>query len=219
MDQTISTSDMDSNFCVLYPLLATTSKVKAVSMKLYESIPGWRGYVVAACLGAGLLCAYWWFIGKIVPHTPTSAKKIEVVSLVRSALIPGQPLAAKYEIRNVSGKIVRIRNIGFAQTRLIPRNLTEEKASEEEFWKGASDGLITGGRDAEIPTFGSGLYHRIIESHPLQGEEYNSVLLGTHLVYFAAIVQDRDTKENLIELCFCTGRENVIHLCSQHNKP
>jgi len=151
--------------------------------------------------------------------TNVPKNKIEVVSLVRSVLVPGQPLAAKYEIHNVAGEIIRIRNIGFAQTRLLPRNLAEESENEEAVWSEVSQNLQTMGRNAEIPTFGSGMYNQIIESNPLRGDEYNSVHAGTHVVYFAAIVQDQDTKNNLIELCFFTGRENIIHLCSQHNKP
>jgi hypothetical protein len=39
-------------------------------MKLHPYMPGYRGYIVCAIAGSTLLCAYWWFVGKIFTPQP-----------------------------------------------------------------------------------------------------------------------------------------------------
>lgn len=151
---------------------------------------------------------------------PTDTKNgLEVTSIVPGQLIPGQPFDVTINMRNTSGRVIRIRNLAFAQTRSVPQSREEELANESEVWSQVSQGLEAMGQDRVIPTMGGGETNQIIESNPISLPEYRDIMRGSHAVYFALVTRNSVTRENLIELCFFVGNRGIVHFCPTYNKP
>jgi len=150
---------------------------------------------------------------------PTSVNKLAVQSIEPGKLHIGYPLTATVYMKNNSGRILQVRNIAFTQTRPYPLNATEEIANENAIWREVLSGIQPFGRDAEFPTMGDGEFNQIIESNPVGATEYRDIISGNHAVYFAMLTADRNTGENLIELCFFVGSRGIVQFCSTHNRP
>jgi hypothetical protein len=157
----------------------------------------------------------WWV------NRPKDTIKIKVADIHVANLPerPGEMLLVQAFFKNVTDSTIKMRNVVFAQTTQIPATLQEEKKMETDLWKSVSDGVNDQGRDAEIPATSSGEMNQIFESNPFGVEELISFAKGTHAVYFGAIMQDRKTRKNLIEMLFFVRRDGTISYCSQHNKP
>jgi len=154
-----------------------------------------------------------------VPVTATPPNKLIVQSIVLGELRVGNPFTATVYLKNNSGRIIRIKNLAFTQTRPYPLNAAEDMENENAMWSEVVNGIQSLGRDAEFPTLGGGEFSQILETHPVSAPEYVDITRGNHAVYFAMLTRDRDTGENLIELCFFVGSKGIIQFCSTHNRP
>jgi hypothetical protein len=161
------------------------------------------------------------FLGLIIwvrKQRPVSPA-LMVQDIVLGNLIPGQPFTASVYFKNTTNRVIRIRNLAFTQTRPFPRNRTEEMENENAIWSAVTDHVDGMGRDAEVPTMGKGEFNQVLETATVSLPEYRDILAGNHATYFAMLTRDRDTEENLIELCFFVGKQGIVHYCSSHNRP
>ena len=57
-------------FVFFFLYLLSKPKALGVAMELRKQLPGPWGYVVFGCVGAALMCGYWWFAGKVFVSSP-----------------------------------------------------------------------------------------------------------------------------------------------------
>jgi hypothetical protein len=212
-------------FCLSAVVLGGTCMVW--ELRTQEPI-WWRitaGVLVWICVGVGLPESLRWVGGRqassLLPKVIETPRKLKVTSLVfdHPLLVPGHPIAVRVNFKNISGKSIKMRNATYTQTRVLPKDLAAEKEAEDALWQELVDGLEKQGRDAVIPMVEDEEMNQILESGVLTLNEYMDIMRGSHAVYFASIIRDRETNEDLLELCFFVGRAGIIQYCSQHNGP
>lgn len=130
-----------------------------------------------------------------------------------------QPYTATVYFKNTTGRVVKIKNIAFTQTRPYPRNRAEEKENEDAMWSAVTSNVTELGRDAEVPTMGNGEFNQILETAPITLPEFLDIARGNHAVYFAMLTREQKKNKSLIELCFFVGAKGTVHYCSTHNRP
>jgi len=150
---------------------------------------------------------------------PAPTNRLVVQSIVLGELRIGHPFTATVYLKNVSGKILRVKNIAFTQTRPFPQNVNEERTNEDTMWSAVETNILLLGRDAEFPTMGDGEFNQVLESNPVGRAEFQDIAQGNQAAYFAMLTLDRETGEHLVELCFFVGWRGAIHFCSTHNLP
>jgi len=150
----------------------------------------------------------------------TPPQKVKLLGLPMTGhLGQGEFLTMYINLQNVSGSTIRERNAGLVAIAKPLTNSQDEIKMQDELWNALLQKLEVEGTYNELTIGGDGMRNGPVKFGPISAEQAADIANG-YDVYFLAVMEDLDTKTNLIEVCgSVTARDSQLSMCHSHNKP
>ena len=121
-------------------------------------------------------------------------------------------------MRNQSGSVIKEQDYEVtAIAPILDRNPQAQTQIEETIWRAVLKGINEVPVDNDLPTFEDGKFK--MQVGPISASDSRDFLDGKKAVYFAGILRDQKTKQNLVEFCLYVQSIPHISRCYNHNKP
>jgi hypothetical protein len=138
---------------------------------------------------------------------------------VNTDRMSGQTVRIVVNLTNVSGRVLRVKELGKPFSAVYPRDPVERAALEDKLWDETVKELVGKTTESQYPTGNGGQFDVKREAGPLAPNEAQGIQRGYRVIYFMDVIQDAETGENLVEFCSYVGRTTAISRCYKHNKP